>query len=168
MRQRSNLGRTVEIACNDLDGAQAEEIKERFWKLPRRNKHAGGNSSGSSTSPSATKRSGSLRRRNQGLIKSGGAPPNSKTQARNISGRSRPRFGVRRCFTALVRFASGNTRKTTRCGRQSLKISIGGRNVDICRLCRDAAAATILASNSHSRWHRLPFSECDAWRGKAS
>ncbi len=34
-------------------------------------------------------------------MKSGGAPPHSKTQARNVNSRSRPRFGVRRCFNAL-------------------------------------------------------------------
>ena len=34
-------------------------------------------------------------------MKSGGAPPHSKTQARNVSLRARPRFGVRQCFAAL-------------------------------------------------------------------
>jgi peptidoglycan DL-endopeptidase CwlO len=34
-------------------------------------------------------------------MKSGGAPPHSKTQARNVSLQARPRFGVRQCFAAL-------------------------------------------------------------------
>jgi len=33
VRQRSNPGRTVEIACNDLDGAQAEEIKRTLLEI---------------------------------------------------------------------------------------------------------------------------------------
>lgn len=45
----------------------------------------------------------------------------------------------------LTRFASGNARKTKLFVRQSKLISIRGRTVGICRLCRDAAAAMIWA-----------------------
>jgi len=36
------------------------------------------------------------------------------------------------------RFASGNARKTMKCGRRSLLISVRDRSADICRVFHDA------------------------------
>ena len=45
----------------------------------------------------------------------------------------------------LTTFVSGNARKTKRCDRQSLPISVRGRNADIYPLCHAVAAAMIRA-----------------------
>ena len=48
---------------------------------------------------------------------------------------------------ARVTLASGNARKTMKCGRRSLLISMRDRSADICRLFHDAEAAMISAND---------------------
>src|SRR5439155_9219924 len=60
----------------------------------------------------------------------------------------------------LTRLASGNARRTKRCDRQSLPISVRDRNAAICPLCHALAAATIWASGPHQLWPQSLFSKC--------
>src|SRR5438128_9315356 len=54
----------------------------------------------------------------------------------------------------LTTFGSGSARKTKQCVRRLLTILIRDRNAGICRLCRDAAGATIWACDRHRLSHR--------------
>src|SRR5437899_10366128 len=59
----------------------------------------------------------------------------------------------------FTRVSSDNARRTTRCGRQSLMISIRVHNEDTSRLFPDAAEAMILAFGSLQPWPRSLFAK---------
>src|SRR5205823_11571573 len=63
---------------------------------------------------------------------------------------------------------AGNARKTTRCVRRSLRISICVHNPGTCRIFRGAAGAMIWAQEPHQRWPRLLFSKCSESRERVS